>query len=116
LLSVHSALSSAPSVLPQHPLEAAKALSSPSPGQSSKKGKGKAKAESSSTTPVAVPYPFPSPPQDAQWKVAFEKPSEITLVGSWANKVSVKAKDDQPWIADISVEMPSVRAVRTQKK
>ncbi|KAI0051574.1 Nrap protein [Auriscalpium vulgare] len=108
LLSLHTFLSSLPSIAPQHPLEAARALLHSLPDSSSAKakrkldkGKGKAAVE-----PIAVPYPFPVPTEDANWKVAFAKPSDIVLVGSWANKLSVKAKDGEPWGVDVAVEMP----------
>ncbi|TFY65726.1 hypothetical protein EVG20_g5372 [Dentipellis fragilis] len=110
LLALHECILSTPSVPPQHPLEAARALLSPEPAQTPKgkqaKDKGKAKA-APTPVPIAVPYPLPLPTEDANWKVAFEKPSEILLVGSWANQVSVKAKDGLPWGVDIAVEMPS---------
>ncbi|KAF6752889.1 pre-rRNA processing protein Utp22 [Ephemerocybe angulata] len=72
LLKLHTFLMQLPAVEPQHPLEAARKLL--------KKG-------------VAVPYCLPLPTEDTNWKVSFEKPEDITLVGSWPNKVSVKAKD-----------------------
>jgi U3 small nucleolar RNA-associated protein 22 len=76
-----------PPVTPQHPLEAARKLI--------KKG-------------VSVPYCLPQPSEDTNWKVAFEKPSDITLVGSWANKISVKGKDGSKFGVDLAVEMPEV--------
>jgi hypothetical protein len=57
---------------------------------------------------IEVPYPLPPPTEETKWKVAFEAPSDITLVGSWANKVSVKAKDERKYGVDVAVEMPSV--------
>lgn len=77
-----------PSTTPQHPLEAARKLL--------KKG-------------VAVPYSLPLPTEETKWKVAFDPPSDIILVGSWANKVSVKPKDDQKLGVDLAIEMPDVR-------
>jgi U3 small nucleolar RNA-associated protein 22 len=76
-----------PSVAPQHPLEGARFLL--------KRG-------------IAVPYSFPLPTEDTKWKVSFEKPTDVTLVGSWANKVSVKAKDGGRFGVDLAVEMPEV--------
>ncbi|KAJ6460366.1 Nrap protein [Mycena vitilis] len=72
-------------VAPQHPLEAARKLI--------KKG-------------VSVPYCLPRPSEDTNWKVAFEKPSDITMVGSWPNKISVKGKDGSKFGVDLAVEMP----------
>lgn len=74
-------------VSPQHPLEASRNLI--------KKG-------------VSIPYCLPQPSEDTNWKVAFEKPSDITMVGSWANKISVKGKDGSKFGVDLAVEMPSV--------
>ncbi|KAF8154805.1 Nrap protein [Crassisporium funariophilum] len=85
LFALHSFLMGIPSIAPQHPLEAARKLL--------KKG-------------VAVPYSLPLPTEETNWKVGFEPPSDITLVGSWANKVSVKPKDAQKFGVDLAVEMP----------
>ena len=57
---------------------------------------------------VAVPYSLPMPTEETNWKVAFEKPSNITIVGSWGNKLSVKGKDKAPFRVDVAVEMPDV--------
>ena len=88
LLVLHSYIMGIPSTIPQHPLEAARKLL--------KKG-------------VAVPYSLPLPTEETKWKVAFDPPSDIILVGSWANKVSVKPKDDQKLGVDLAIEMPDVR-------
>lgn len=58
-----------------------------------------------------IPYPLPLPTEDTNWKVAFEKPSDVTLVGSWPNKLSVKNKDGIPFGVDLAVEMPDVRSL-----
>ncbi|KAF9024362.1 hypothetical protein BDZ89DRAFT_1069175, partial [Hymenopellis radicata] len=50
----------------------------------------------------SISVPLPS---DSNWKVAFEQPSNITLVGSWNNKTSVKGMDGRSWGIDIAVEM-----------
>ena len=78
---------SLPCVAPQHPLEGARTLI--------KKG-------------IAVPYSLPLPTEDTNWKVSFEKPTNVTLVGSWANKVSVKDKDGGRYGVDLAVDMPEV--------
>lgn len=90
LFVLHSFIMSIPSTPPQHPLEGARELL--------KKG-------------VAVPYSLPLPTDETNWKVAFDPPSDIILAGSWANKVSVKPKDDQKLGVDLAVEMPDVRLV-----
>ncbi|KAF8178500.1 Nrap protein [Pholiota molesta] len=86
LFALHSFLKELPSVIPQHPLEAARKLL--------KKG-------------VSVPYSLPLPTEETNWKVAFEPPSDINLVGSWANKVSVKPKDGNKFGVDLALEMPN---------
>lgn len=91
LQTLHEVLMALPSVAPQHPLEAARKLI--------KKG-------------VSVPYCLPQPLEDTNWKVTFEKPSDITMVGSWPNKISVKGKDGSKFGVDLAVEMPAVRLSR----
>lgn len=78
---------SLPAVAPQHPLAGARTLLE---------------------TGIAVPYSMPLPTENTNWKVSFEKPTDITLVGSWANKVSVKGKDGGKFGVDLAVEMPEV--------
>ncbi|CAE6501093.1 unnamed protein product [Rhizoctonia solani] len=56
---------------------------------------------------TAVPYPAPLPSQDSQWTISFERPSNIQLVGSWANGVSVRGNDHTGFSVDVAVEMPS---------
>ncbi|CAE6459247.1 unnamed protein product [Rhizoctonia solani] len=56
---------------------------------------------------TAVPYPAPLPSQDSQWTVSFERPSNIQLVGSWANGVAVRGNDQTGFSIDLAVEMPS---------
>ncbi|KAJ2925593.1 hypothetical protein H1R20_g11503, partial [Candolleomyces eurysporus] len=85
LLKLHTFLMGLPSVEPQHPLDASRKLLS----------KG-----------VSVPYCLPLPIEDTNWKVAFEAPDDITLVGSWPNKISVKPKDGQKYGVDVAVQMP----------
>lgn len=86
-MSLYKCLNNIPSSPPIQPLEAARPLL--------KKG-------------ISVPYSIPLPSEDSNWKVAFEPPSNITLVGSWNNKTSVKGMDGRSWGVDIAVEMPDV--------
>ena len=51
---------------------------------------------------------MPLPTEETNWKVAFQPPSNITLVGSWANKLSVKPKDGEKYTVDLAVQMPNV--------
>ncbi|KIJ60730.1 hypothetical protein HYDPIDRAFT_31953 [Hydnomerulius pinastri MD-312] len=86
LLALRSHLLSLPPIEPQNPVTAARTLS--------KKG-------------VAVPFALPHPNQEAKWKVAFERPSDVNVVGSWANQICVKKKDGGNFGVDLTVEMPS---------
>ncbi|CAE6500930.1 unnamed protein product [Rhizoctonia solani] len=56
---------------------------------------------------TAVPYAAPLPSQDSQWTVSFERPSDIQLVGSWANGVAVRGNDQTGFSIDVAVEIPS---------
>ncbi|KAG1721200.1 Nrap protein [Suillus paluster] len=85
LLALRSHCLSLPSIAPQNALMAAKALA--------KQG-------------IAVPFAHPLPPRDAKWKVAFEPPSEICVVGSWGNGIPVKKKNGSRFGIDLSMEMP----------
>lgn len=75
-------------------------------------GSEKRSSRNGNATPlqtIAVPYPLPVPTEDANWKVAFDRPANIAVVGSWINNVAVKHPDDEPWVIDVAVEMPSAR-------
>ena len=87
LRTLYTFLTSLPSHPPSHPLEGARSLL--------KKG-------------ITVPYPIPQPAEGVKWTVAFEKPSDINLVGSWPNKVGVKAASGPTWMVDVALEMPAV--------
>ncbi|KAJ7510322.1 Nrap protein [Mycena galericulata] len=82
---LHGVLMGLAPVAPQHPLEASRKLIRKA---------------------ISVPYCLPQPTEDTKWKVAFETPSDITLVGSWPNKISVKGKDGSKFGIDLAVEMP----------
>lgn len=60
---------------------------------------------------IHVPYPLPEPTEDAKWTVAFTKPVDIVLAGSWANKLSVKSRDAEKYMVDVALEMPSVSSL-----
>ena len=57
---------------------------------------------------VAIPYATPLPTEETNWKVAFQPPVNITMVGSWANKLSVRPKNGERYTVDLSVQMPNV--------
>jgi U3 small nucleolar RNA-associated protein 22 len=109
LFSLHAFLSSLPSIEPQHPLAAARALSDNSLSlfSSGREKHSRLDGTVASLRTIAVPYPQPPPTEDANWKVAFEKPVNISIVGGWINNVAVKRADEEPWVIDVAVEMPS---------
>ena len=88
LLALRAHLLSLPPLHPQNPLVAARELSQ---------------------NGIAVPLALPHPTQETKWTVAFEPPSDIHVVGSWANKISVKKKGGRYFGVDLAIEMPSVR-------
>lgn len=85
---LYTFLTSLPPRSPAHPLEAARALQ--------KQG-------------INVPYPIPQPSEGVKWTVAFERPSEVNVVGSWPNKIGAKAASGPAWMVDLALEMPVVR-------
>ena len=53
---------------------------------------------------IIVPYPDPKPAKDAPYKVAYEKPSQCNVVGSYVSRTMVKT---QPAVGiDMVVQMP----------
>lgn len=88
LVCLRTHILSLPSIPPQNPLIAAQTLA--------KQG-------------VAVPFALPLPSRDDRWKVAFDPPKDINVVGSWGNGIAVKKKNGGRFGIDISLEMPEVR-------
>ena len=87
LRTLHETISLIPAVAPQQPLSASRSLL--------KAG-------------IAIPYAIPLPTEETNWKVVFQPPANITIVGSWANKLSVRPKDGERYIVDLAVQMPNV--------
>lgn len=87
LLALHEHLRSLPSSPPQHPLQAFKKLQ--------KQG-------------VRTLLAHPEPNDATNWKVAFEPPSAIQLVGSWPDGLTVLGRGERAFYVDLAVEMPSV--------
>ncbi|WFD04982.1 U3 snoRNP protein [Malassezia vespertilionis] len=56
-------------------------------------------------TPVTVPFPDPAPLEDAAYKYAFSKPSQMDLVGSWPLGTLARRPGDMD--VDVEVRMPS---------
>ncbi|KAJ1324250.1 U3 small nucleolar RNA-associated protein 22 [Microdochium nivale] len=54
---------------------------------------------------TVVPFPDPKPAKDSMYKVAFDKPAQVNVVGSYALKTMVKTQHD-PTI-DMIVAMPA---------
>ncbi|KAH7018291.1 nrap protein [Microdochium trichocladiopsis] len=54
---------------------------------------------------TAVPFPDPKPAKDSPYKVAFEKPSQVNVVGSYTLKTMVKSQQNPA--VDMIVVMPA---------
>ncbi|SPO01363.1 related to UTP22 - U3 snoRNP protein involved in maturation of pre-18S rRNA [Cephalotrichum gorgonifer] len=53
---------------------------------------------------IKVPYPDPRPAPDAQYKLAYSKPSQYNVVGSYVSQTMVKSQSR--FAVDMVVEMP----------
>ncbi|KZO90623.1 Nrap protein [Calocera viscosa TUFC12733] len=61
---------------------------------------------------VRVPYCFPRPAQEVNWKVRFDRPTEIHVIGSWATRTAVAipgraGKGKREWGVDLGIVMPA---------
>ncbi|KAG9015051.1 hypothetical protein FRB90_005017 [Tulasnella sp. 427] len=63
-------------------------------------------AASLATHGVSVSWPSPPPTAEAKFKVGFDRPTDIKVTGSWANKISVIAKDGDGFNVDLTLTMP----------
>ncbi|KAK4232003.1 putative nucleolar protein 6 [Podospora fimiseda] len=43
---------------------------------------------------IKIPFPNPQPPQNSNYKLAFEKPAQFNVVGSYVSKTMVKTQKD----------------------
>ncbi|KAI3339325.1 Nrap protein [Ustulina deusta] len=57
------------------------------------------------TTRTAIPYPDPKPAKNCPYKVAFEKPTHINVVGSYASQTMVRSQSN--FAVDMIVVMPT---------
>lgn len=55
---------------------------------------------------VEVPFPEPKPGTEAKYLLAYSKPANINIVGSYARKTNVKVHERV--VIDLAVTMPSV--------
>ncbi|KAI0467308.1 Nrap protein [Xylaria cf. heliscus] len=58
------------------------------------------------TSRTAIPYPDPKPAKNCPYKVSFEKPTHINVVGSYASQTM--AKSQSSFAVDMIVVMPAV--------
>ncbi|KAI0550958.1 Nrap protein [Xylaria curta] len=65
----------------------------------------KASAEWEKTSRTAIPYPDPKPAKDCPYKVSFEKPTHINVVGSYTSQTM--AKSQSSFAVDMIVVMPA---------
>ncbi|OTB02372.1 hypothetical protein M426DRAFT_196367 [Hypoxylon sp. CI-4A] len=54
---------------------------------------------------IAIPYPDPKPAKDSPYKLSFEKPDQINVVGSWILKTNTKSQTGLA--VDMIVGMPA---------
>ncbi|KAF8343082.1 Nrap protein [Cantharellus anzutake] len=98
LRRIHAHLTSLPAIEPRQPVEAAQELAGSTSSKSSVAGK------------IRVLYSDPGPTRETKWKVAFHKPEKVTVVGSWANGLSMVKRyphNKKKFITvDLAVEMP----------
>ncbi|KAI9743279.1 MAG: hypothetical protein M1818_003125 [Claussenomyces sp. TS43310] len=57
------------------------------------------------THKIVIPFPNPPPPENAAYKLAYSKPSDINIVGSYALRTMVEV--DNVLTVDMVVTMPS---------
>ena len=63
-----------------------------------------------------TPFPnAPSNPSKLQWKLAFEAPSSVTVVGSRATGTVCRWKGGEGWTVDVAMQMPAVRRLRSRR-
>ncbi|KAI1763688.1 Nrap protein [Hypoxylon sp. FL1150] len=53
---------------------------------------------------ITIPYPDPKPAKESPYKLAFEKPAHVNVVGSWVLQTNVKSQPDLT--IDMIVIMP----------
>ncbi|KAI1338111.1 Nrap protein [Xylariaceae sp. FL0016] len=57
------------------------------------------------TNNILIPYPDPKPEDDSNYKLSFEAPRNVNVVGSFSSRTMVKSQADKA--VDMIVEMPS---------
>lgn len=62
---------------------------------------------------VVIPFPNPRPGKDIKYKFAYEKPSYLNVVGSFAMRTMVRETDNSN--VDFVLQMPSVRTTYTHQ-
>ena len=56
---------------------------------------------------VQIPFPQPRPAEDAKYTLAYSKPANINVVGSYARRTAIQVGGR--FVIDLAVTMPSVR-------
>ncbi|KAI9752797.1 MAG: hypothetical protein M4579_005472 [Chaenotheca gracillima] len=69
------------------------------------KGIQEAERDAYKSDKITIPFPDPKPPKDANYKVAYSKPTSINVVGSFALKTA--SKENGIITVDLAVVMPS---------
>ncbi len=58
--------------------------------------------------PIRIPFPHPRPTKEAKYTLAYSKPANINVVGSYARNTTIQIGDQLG--IDLAVTMPSVRS------
>ncbi|KAI1411535.1 Nrap protein [Hypoxylon sp. FL1857] len=66
---------------------------------------GETTAKFEKSNRITIPYPDPKPAKDSPYKLSFEPPAQINVVGSWILKTNVKSQQDLA--VDMIVDMPA---------
>ncbi|KAI0799325.1 Nrap protein [Xylaria sp. FL0064] len=66
---------------------------------------GEASSSWAKTNRITIPYPDPKPAKNCPYKVAFEKPTHINVVGSYTSQTMVKSQSN--FAVDMIVVMPT---------
>jgi len=58
-------------------------------------------------TATSIPFPDPQPDSAVQWKLSFEPPKAVNVVGDWTLGMAMKSAS-APWVVQVLVQMPAV--------
>ena len=68
-----------------------------------------AEREQHNSHTIRIPFPHPRPTKEAKYTLAYSKPANLNVAGSYAHKTSIQVGDQLG--IDLAVTMPSVRSL-----